>query len=401
MSTAAAEPVVETPKEEKPPETPKAPEAEKKVVAQQRSMVDDIRVVLDGTPLDAPKEAQKVPEEKVTEAEKPKHETTPETPKTEVPKMSENARQSFARIERERDEARQKVETFDAELKTLRAQQEKAAEALKRAEEAERRATELSQQLRTVSLERDPEFIGKYDKPRETRFKNLVELAKSSGVEGDVERALKNGDSERIEEIREALPIHQRAAFDAHFTAIANIDFERQEALKNAEITSKQFEERRNKQLQETSAKYVQENVQAAESTIEELFGLIPQLKDDDELGAQLRSTLHAAAGATEQSANWDTKQILKGIGLSVVQDKVIKVQGACLQQKDEEIKSITEERDKLKKELEERDAFIKTQANGYPRSEHSNGNGAPEEKLGSALGDVRVRLPDGRYIGR
>lgn len=405
MSTeAVAEPPVETPTEEKPPEV-KAPEVppKKEEKAPGRSMVDDIRIVLPGQSPEAPKEEKK-PEIEPPVEEKPKDETKVEAPKVDPPSMSPKARDNFARVEKERDEARQQAQQFDAELKKLREQSSSVEVISKRAEEAERKAQELSQQLRTVSLERDPEFIGRFERPRTARFNTLVEIAKSTNYEGDVEKIIKSGDSERIEEIRDLLPITKRAAFDSHLGAIADLDFQRQEALKDSEKTSQQFEIERSQQ-------YVQANVKAAERTISRVLEMVPVIKDDTELLGEMRSMLNDVAGATENSSTWDNEMIMTGLAMSKVQDKILKAQAVVIKGKDEEIESIRNDRDKiktdsdakiesLKKELEDRDSFIKKSANGYPRSDHTNGNGAPEErKLTGPLDDIRIVLPGGRYV--
>lgn len=399
MSTeAVAEPPVETPPEEKPPDQ-KAPEAppKKDEKANNRSMVDDVRIVLPGQIPETLKEEKK-PEVKPPAEEKPKDETKPDAPKAEAPKMSDNARQNFARIEKERDEARQQAQQYDSELKKLREQSSSVEATSKRAEEAERKASELQKQLRTVSLERDPEFIGRFEKPRQSRFNSLIDIAKSTNFEGDVEKIIKSLDSERIEEIRDLLPITKRAAFDSHLGAIADLEFQKEEALKDSETTSRQFE-------MERSQQYVQGNVQAGKDALSQLIEMIPIMKDDTELQSEILSMYADVGGATENSSQWDTTMILRGLGMARVQNKILTAQSVVikgnedkLKERDETITQKDTEIAALKKEIEDRDAFIKGRSNGYPRSDHTQGNGAKEEKLDSATGDVRIRVGD-RYI--
>lgn len=399
MSTAIAEPpVAEKPNKEAVVEVPEVfkevLKEDPKKETKPSSFTDDVRIVLPG------QEQQKEPVKDEPRAEDKKDAAVVETAKEpEAPKMSPNARQAFAKIEKERDEAIQKVGTFETELKTLKSQSQNVEQLSKRAEEAEKRSAELLTQLRSVSLERDPEFIGRYEKPRESRLAELVKLAKAAGIEEDADRIFRSGDQDKIDEIRETLPAGKRAAFDAHMTAIANLDFERQEALKDSDKTSKNFEEIRIKQMQEEASKYTQQNVQVADAVVERILDLVPPLKEDPELRAELKSISHAVAGATEESSFWTTDNIMMGVLMSKVQHKMLN----NLNSVNEDQRKQIADRDKIiedkDKQIEERDAFIKNRAGGYPRSDHTNGNTPKEEKLTGAVSDIRVRLPDGRFI--
>jgi hypothetical protein len=348
-----------------------------------------------GTPQSNPNpEDQKLQEElKEDGVEVPEEQKKPEVVTEQKPVVvteekvkkepSEATRQNFARLEKEKKEAVEKAAKLEsdylaaqARLKELeeRSSQFNPEDFQKQLQEREERLALLQNELKTVALERDPDFIAKYDRPQIQLQDDLKELAVSTGVTAEeFQRAFKMGLVDRMEEIRESLPPHQQRAWDARITEIERVKIQRELALKNRDQSFEEITQTRHKAQIERANQLTNQNLQIARQVALEPFEKIEILKEDKELQTQVKTTLEAIAGGNG-AENWSTDKILRQVAASVVLPRILEMQGAALQERDTKLAQ-------LQKELDEANDFIKSKHGSLPRNEVATKDPKTEDK--------------------
>lgn len=398
MSTEA--PVIETP----PPATPSvAPASE--------SLLASIRVI--GRPGST---ATPAPDKPTTEAapESSPAEPTPEPEKKPVdsapdptpkPKdeptagMSEKAAERFRRLEKntkqaeqERDTAKKELETHKAELEALKKQAEALAATQKQAQKAIEEAKTYREQLRAVSIERDPEFQERYDGQIIKREEQMMAMVINGGGDsGAFVKAINAADEATLEEFRESLAPHQQRAWDAHRIEIDKLATEKKDALKNSGATWQQMEQDRKQRASGEAERIRIENVEAARSAVDSIR---KQIADLDAAGAEQFDDVEAwlRQAVTEAPRDELIQHLARG---NIAQRVVVAQKGEIdrlageLSEKDKKIEELTEK-------LGEQETFIKTVSSRVPRP-NIGGNSLPAEDNGSLLSRTRVILPGSR----
>lgn len=317
----------------------------------------------------------KLPEPK--EPKQPEPETQPEL------QLKGKARENFARLEQAKKEAEERASKLQSEheqtLARLKEFEERQAsqpkfdpeEFAKKEQEYQKRLQELTSELQAVSLERDPEFISRYEQPRQQLTGMLKELATSAGVEEkDFNRAL--SDPDKLFEIRDSLQPREQVRWDAAVLAIEQANIQRNLALQNKEQTYQQIQEQRQNQYRIQREQQLQQNLSLADQVFSSVAETAAWVKDDPDTQAVVRGTLKALAGG-EGAEQWTAENIMKHVAAS-------KLQTPILQRQHELIKGQTAEIEELKKKLSEHEEFIKKQYGSLPSVTPSNGEKPPEK---------------------
>jgi hypothetical protein len=355
------QPPAEQPKEEKPPETPK--------------------------------ETPQPP------AEEPKPETKSDNPFDQVrgnrePK-SEKAQENFKKLQEARDQERKNREAAEARAKELETQfqtrEQELQQLRQQLEEAKKQPQipenfqsefqkqqqliqQLQTELRAASIERDPEFVERYQKGKEQQVSRLQEFAGLAGVTPEeFNRALKYGDEDKLAEIKDSLTPGQRYQWDAVRSRIAALDIEREEAVTNSHKTWEQLQKQREEQFHRQREQSVQANLALAREIEEDFRAKAPLLNEKPELAQQMQGILTALAGG-KGAEQWDPKRIMGSVATIPI-----------LVHRIEEQNKLVEEIPTLQKQVEEKDAkikeledFIKQRHGGTGESYSGGGNTKP-----------------------
>jgi len=262
----------------------------------------------------------------------------------------------------------------------LQAQIDEREEALKKLGEEYTRTRE---ELRAASIQRDPEFIEKFEKGRQFQVEQLRTLAGAS--EAEVSRALKDRNYERLIEVREQLPPHQQYRWDAILRKIEEIDLEREQAVQDSDKTWERILENRRQEAVKHHAGLVDSHRAIAAQIINRMREKVDFFREDKELQQQVAAIAEGIAGG-KGAEQWTPETIMgTAVALPVLQ-KVNAMQAKAIEENkvtlDENAKQLAE----LQKKLEERDEFIKTRYGSLdftaPAAKASNGDYDPERPI-------------------
>lgn len=332
-------------------------------------------------------------------------ETPPEPPKpVEIPpELKGKARENFARLEQAKRDAEEKAAKIEKEhqeaLKRLQEQDEKLKtfnpdDFQRQIEERDRKLQELQNEYKLVALEKDPEFINTYDRPRHLLQEGLKDMALQASVsEQDFHRALRLGDQVRLEEIRDSLPSHLQRRWDASLNQIEQISVQRDVALKDKENTYHQLAQQRQEQYRQQHNLRLQENLSLAERIAEEPFEKIESIRDNAELKARLKATLHGVAGGKGAEA-WTPEKIMRQVAAAETLQHFMGVQNQVIEgQKGEmeTLKKSLEERDTKIKELE---TFIQSRHGSLPNNEVTAGGGQKKVEADKPIWEQLIVQP-------
>lgn len=317
-----------------------------------------------------------------------------------APELKGKARENFARLETAKKEAEDRAAKIQADydaaqtrLKELEAKANSinVTEYEEREKKLQQELAEVRGQFKTVALERDPEFIAKYEEPRQTIFGNLKAMAVAAGVtEADFARSV--GTPEKLWEIRESLQPWEQHKWDAALTQMEQISVQRDLALKNRDQTIKEIEQRRNEEANQFYQKRVQENISIARKVAMEPFEKIEAFKDDEELKAQVTSTLEAIAGG-KGAENWTPDQIMRHVAASVVQQKILTKQNELIESGAAEVKTRDEKIAELETKLKEREEFIQSRYGSIPNNDVPSGSKVEARSDRPIWEEIRVQL--------
>lgn len=341
-----------------------------------------------------PKEEERAPEKPAEKKGIEVHQ--PEEKPAKEP--SKATRENFAKLEKKAQEAEQRAAKIEADrqadLARLKEYEEKLAhfanvnpeEFTKKEQAYIEQLNTLRSELRTVALERDPDFIAQFDHPRQVLQENLKTMAADAGVDqNEFQRAMRMG-PDKLDEIRDTLAPHQQRKWDAALTEIERIELQRGIALQNKDKTFEELNLHRSRVMQEQSTRAIQQNLQIAHQIALEPFEKLPMLKDDAELQAQVRSTLEAVAGGNG-SDKWDVPQILRNVAAAQVLPRLLNMQAETNKQLEEKLAEV-------QKELEEANTFIKSKHGSLPRNEVKDGPNKPAEDKRPFWEQIKVVRP-------
>lgn len=336
------------------------------------------------------KEEPKSEPVKEEEKEPPKEEPKPEPVKE--PQMSETARSKFSALEKERDEFKRIAAEHKRKVEELTASTTDAEAFRKRAEEAEKRLQEMSRELRAASIERDPDFIRTYVDGRNKRLSEIKSLAVAAGAtEDEFDRALRYGDEDALARWREELRPSQRAAWDGHQAAIADLEFRRKEAISDADRTHAELQSERQKQQAQQSQEVASRHFSMGREVVEDLFSKNDVIREDEDLRGMVMDTMEHVAGT---KGEWGPKEIMQHVAAAVVQAKFLGIQAKAIEGQKSEIESITKERDELRVKLEEQEKRFKELSGGVPRTTTTQDAPRQDGKPKSLLDSVRIIAP-------
>lgn len=368
--------------EAKPAETP--PAETKKVEPKGESMLANFKVVTPHSalvpepPKEEPKKEEAKPEEKpVDKAAKP----------DAKPEDNTLRREQFKRLEEAKRLAEELAEKRKAELETARKEIEEAKKrALEETEAIRAENQRMHGELRTAAIERDPEFQEKYVKAEARRTAELKELAAAAGyTDKQFDAAFARGDEETLAEIEAALDPAQKRKWNNHLLKIEEIRDEKKQAIAESEKTWQELQNKHKQAYTDQAKEAVAKNTEAADAAIEEIKAMAPGIENDTDLLDNVRDMLLDVAGATENSAKWTTKEILKNVAYAQIQAKVVVNLGKELETSKARIAELEEK-------LSEADKFVAERTASSPRGNGVSGKVVTEE--GSMLSRLNVRIP-------
>ena len=359
------------------------------------------------TPVETPAETPvETPKEEVQES---KREMLEKTDKPLSPKGQENfakVRETLKQREAEIAERDAKIKAFqeaeakrNAEFESTQTRMKELEEKLSKANPDEFTAKEkkleeelnsLRGELKMVALERDPEFIARFETPKTHIYSTLQGLAAAAQVAPEeFQRAMKLGQEDKLVEIREALPLNLQYQWDAAHREIAQIDMQRDMALKNKEATYQEFTQKKQAEYQSQMSQKVQQQVAMARQIAMEPFEKIPALKDNQELMLQVRKNVEALAGG-EGADQFSVERILRDQAAFVVNQHIMERQSSV-------IESHTAKIQELESKLKERDEFIQQRYGSLPNNEVKGSETKTSEKERPLWEQVREMTHGGR----
>lgn len=333
----------------------------------------------------------------------PKEQKPPEQSEQPEVQLKGKARENFARLEQAKKEQEERANKLQAEYEAaqnkLKEYEEKLAsqpkfdpeEFTKKEQEYQQRLQELTSELQAVSLERDPEFVARYEQPRQQLTGMLKDLATSAGIdEKEFNRAL--NDPDKLFEIRDSLQPRDQVRWDAALLNIEQVNIQRNLALQNKEQTYQQLQEQRQNQWKSQREQQLQQNLSLSEQVFQNVTEAAAWVKDDPETQAVVRNALRGLAGG-EGAEQWTAQEIMKHVAASKLQTPILQKQHAI-------IESQTSEIEELKKKLSEHEEFIKKQYGSLPSTTPSNDGEKPPAKPRAIWEEADEAVRGGRRAG-
>lgn len=292
-------------------------------------------------------------------------------------------KEQLAQWEAKSKEWEQKEAQWKTETEQAQARMKELEEKLSKANPEDFTAKELKYQqeldairneLKLVALEKDPEFIARFEAPRTHLHATLQEIASTVGTSPeDFQRAFRLNQEEKLYEIREGLQPHMQRKWDAAILQIEQVNLQKELALKDKETLYRDITQKRQQEYQQTAQQRLQSQISMARQLAQEPFQKIQGLPD--EWKSEIESTLVALAGG-EGAERYTPESIMREFAASVVQRKVLESQNATLQSREEKIKD-------LEAKLKERDEFIQSRHGSMPANEVNGSVTKTPEKPG------------------
>lgn len=335
----------------------------------------------------APETPETPTPETATTSEPPKQPETPPEPQKPAeipPELKGKARENFARLEQAKREAEEKAKKIEEEWKTkyeesqskIKEYESKISQAVnpeefqRQIEERDRKLQELQNEYRLVALERDPDFIATYDRPRQLIQDGLKDMALQASVsEQDFQRAIRLGDQSRLEEIRDSLPAHLQRKWDASLNQIEQINIQREIALKDKEQTYQQLSQQRQEQFKQQHAARLNENLSLADKIAEEPFEKIESLRENTELKARIKATLQGIAGG-KGAENWTAEKIMRQVAAAETLQHFMGVQNQVIEGQKGEMETLKKSLEESQSKIKELETFITQRHGALPNNE-------------------------------
>jgi hypothetical protein len=337
----------------------------------------------------------KLPEPKKPEAKQPE-------PQPEV-QLKGKARENFERLEKAKKEQEERANKLQSEHEALQTKLKEYEEKLsrqtqfdpteftKKEQEYQQRLQQLTSELQAVSLERDPEFIARYEQPRQQLTGLLKEMATSAGIEEkEFQRAL--NDPDKLFEIRDSLSQRDQVRWDAAVLNIEQVNIQRNLALQNKEQTYQQLQQQRENEWKTQRQRQLDQNLALSEQVLQGITEQAAWLKEDPDTQTIVRNTLRGLAGG-EGAEQWTAQEIMKHVAASKLQTPILQKQHAI-------IESQTSEIEELKKKLSEHEEFIKKQYGSLPSTTPSNDGEKKPEKPRAIWEEADEAVRGGRRAG-
>lgn len=373
------------------------------------SVLDQLQVTpaLSEAPPAKPEPTEEKPEptekpEKKDEPAKPeaKGARTPSSPKGEenfktVMEARKAAEKRAADMEEKAKQLEQKLAEQERQLAELPQTKESAAKLeaqIREKEEAlERMNSEferLKEESKAANLQRDPEFIDRFVKPRDFQVAQLRDMALGTKTmsEPDIMRAVRDRNFEKLSEIREQLPPHQTYRWDAILQKIEAIDLEKEQALADADKTYEQITESRRQLAMKSHKERLEAHRSIGAKIINDLRE-IPFVREDKELQQQISEIAEGVAGG-KGGESWTPEKIIGSAVAVPVLTKVNAAQASIIDDQKAKLEENAKALEELQKKLDERDEFIKSKYGSLdfrpqsPAARGGNGEYDPDKPI-------------------
>lgn len=288
-----------------------------------------------------------------------------EQPKVEPEKPKADAEKNWAELRAAREAAEKLAKEREEELNKVRTEYEtfKKNPVPKEFEEkltaAEKRALEMQERLRVADLQQDPEFQRKYAEPIQSSLELMRDAALAAGVtQQEAIQAITAWDKAKFAEWVETMPATERMDFQAAYVRAVDLYRQREHELKNSKQTLEELNKSRQSEQERQQKLYMEALRGDTKSVLTELSDTQEIYKNDPELQKEVEGLLNRATGLEGEVI--PRKQLLKNIADAHVLSR-------HFQRLDKEHTETKAELEKLKKDLAERDAFIKGQNLAIP----------------------------------
>lgn len=318
-------------------------------------------------PKETPKEPVKEAEVKTEAVVEKKEPAKIDEPNPNVEKNLAALRIKAETAEKAHAEAKALADKLQSEMEELR-KKPAPDNVLQELEETRKQKALYQKELQVAALQRDPEFIDKYDKPIRSGMQQMVDILTASGI--PKEAALKavpawnkTQFAQWIQEMGEV----EKLEFGAAMQQVVTLYSQKNAELENSEQTLQGMITRRTEE-----AKAHQESQKASrKQTIEDLIkeaSETPLAKEHPEVIKEVKALIERA------NEELSDKEILGFVGKSVLLAKGIQNQEAKLAEREAKIAE-------LEKTLGERDAFIKEQHGSIPSPSGTKGETKVDRK--------------------
>jgi len=302
----------------------------------------------------------------------------------------EAAEKKASELETQLSERQKKIEEMEARLAELPQKEEAAQKLQAQIQEREQALAKLAEdyartkeEAKAANLQRDPEFIEKFDKPREFQVNQLKAIA---GVnEGDVLRALKDRNYERLTEFRDQLPEYQKVRLDVVLRKIEEIDLAKEQELQDADKAWEKLQETRRQQAMRSHAERLDNHRSIAAKIINQMREKVDFFREDKELQQQVGDIAEAVAGG-KGAENW-TPEALIGTTIAVpILQRVNAMQAKLIEENKAKMEENAKQLAELQKKLEEQDKYIQGRYGAIdftaPAAKDSNGDYDPNRPI-------------------
>lgn len=287
-----------------------------------------------------------------------------EQPKVEQEKPKPDAEKNWAELRAAREAAEKLAKEREEELNKIRTEYESykknpiPKEFEEKLTKAERERAEYQKELRAAALVRDPEFQRKYAEPIKTALVTMQEALTGIAEPSEVQKAISQWNEAQFAEWNESLPLAQKMRFNAAYMEAVRLDNQRTAELSDSEKAWEELSKSRQSEQERQQKLYLEALRGDTKSVLTELSDSQEIFKNDPELQKEVEGLLNRATGLEGEVI--PRKQLLKNIADAHVLSR-------HFQRLDKEHTETKAELEKLKKDLAERDAFIKGQNLAIP----------------------------------
>lgn len=307
-----------------------------------------------------PEKAQETPEVKKPTEPDPEVKKEPETaPKVSKEESLANLRKAREQAERERDELKEKYAAIERERDELKAKPFELPEEFKtKLTTLEQEREAYAKELRAAKLERDPEFVGKYQKSIETHVEMMSRIAKEAGIsDAEVKQGMGAWSGTAFGEWSEQMTPEQRIKFSAAWLESERLWQERQQKLTEADKTWAELQKSREDEMKSQHQAYLEGNTKVAKNLLKQIILDNEALKEYDDLpGAAEAMAMKAARH------EMTPEEVFQNVIHNQVLARVTVKQKAALEAKDTTI-------EEQKKKIAELEAFVQEHAGATPRT--------------------------------
>lgn len=353
--TATIEPPVTTPPEVKPDSI---------LASIKKAEADRLATAPNSRSIAEKKAAEKAAPVQPAKVEEKKVDAQVDTPVvTEPPKQTEQEknfaaiRQAREAAEKERDALRAEKEALAKEIETYKVRPD-PTEVEKERESYKEKLKTYEAELKISALHRDPEFQAKYDSQIQRRQSQMISILRANGVEEqEAKVAVGTWNKGKFEEYVSTLPVLQQGEFASLVRGAEDLSLERSEAIQNAEKTYEERQKIKAQQGEEQQKAFKNNMRKEAMTVIEEMTGL------DGIKGTELESIVKTAVlrAAPIEEGHMNAQEVFRHVASSVLMSKIAESQ-------QEEIKTSREKIAALEKQLKDQEEFIKGKYGSVPK---------------------------------